>query len=218
MSRLIDLISKKFGRLTVVGRAASDSNGKTKWLCRCDCGVVISVYAGNIRRPNTQSCGCLRRETTAKSKTRHGNARKGLQTAEYRSWASLIGRCTNGRNHVFASYGGRGITVCDRWRDDFEVFLSDMGPKPGPEYSIDRIDNNRGYEPGNCRWATAKEQARNRRNRRVVEFQGVGRSILEWTRILGLSLSCLRHRFDRGWSTDQAFTIPYRGRRNEAEP
>ena len=154
----IDLTGQRFGRLLVV--AESVPRGRpSRWTCQCDCGVRKSVSIGELRSGGTVSCGCLKRDRL----TTHGKH----ATATYRAWVSMIQRCTNPRSQSWDLYGARGITVSDRWKT-FEAFLADMGECPRG-LSIDRIDNDRGYEPDNCRWVTPLEQARNRRTTRVNE-------------------------------------------------
>ena len=153
MSTLIDLNGETFGRLTVVTRAINDEHGNTQWRCRCTCGNRCTVRASSLTGGRTHSCGCDR-DTSA---TKHGMSR----TPEYRAWCSMRQRCENSGHPDYPAYGGRGITVDPRW-DDFLTFLADMGPRPHGT-SLDRIDNERGYGPGLCRWATPTEQARNRR-------------------------------------------------------
>src|SRR6266508_728705 len=160
MGNLVDLVGRKFGRLTVTGRAGNDGHGHAMWACLCECGTTITVARGALRTRETQSCGCLKRQRTRETHTTHGQS----NSPEWRAWRNMRQRCKNRRHPKYRDYGGRGITVCDRWAS-FENFLADMGPKPSPAHSIDRIDVNGNYEPGNCRWATPKEQRLNQRPR-----------------------------------------------------
>lgn len=196
-----------FGRWRVVGEPIGG-----KVLCRCECGVERTVTTWTLRGGRSESCGCARREASAASCRERSTTHGMYRTPTNNSWASMIKRCNDPNQKSYANYGGRGIAVCDRWRT-FERFLADMGERPSLKHSIDRIDRNGNYEPGNCRWATAKEQARNRRTSRVVEVAGVSATLAEWQERSGIGALTIRARLDRGWSAAEAVTVPAGGRR-----
>ena len=169
MSAFIDLTGKTFNRLTVNFCSGRNKQGKPMWNCTCECGdIKDKVLAGNLKNGNTKSCGCLSRETLTKTKTTHGHSLIGRISSEYNAWNGMKQRCLNSNNHAFSDYGERGITVYPEWINNFKSFLEHVGLKPSPEYSIDRIDNDGNYEPGNVKWSTKSEQMFNRRSWKVA--------------------------------------------------
>lgn len=196
MPKRLNLIDLRFERLLVVAQSAT-VNSKTHWLCRCECGVEVVVMGALLTTKQTRSCGCLKRDmdqsaTARMGQLRHGHAGHGpRRTREYFTWQSMVQRCTNPNSGNWADYGGRGITICDRWRDSFEMFLADMGPKPRGS-SIDRIDNNKGYEPGNCEWTTSKAQNRNKRS---VALNSVAVDLIRYMHRRGAKRSDLARAF-----------------------
>lgn len=183
--------------------------------CRCECGTIREVKLGSLRQGKpSQSCGCLQRE--AARENGHRNRTHGVSHCPtYVSWSMMKQRCYNPNEVEYASYGGRGITVCDRWLDSFESFLEDMGERPSLRHSIDRYPDNSGnYEPGNCRWATQRQQNRNRRSNVLLTFHGETMCISEWAERIGLPRKTLEKRLNHhGFTVEQALTIPLRGRR-----
>jgi hypothetical protein len=208
-SRFIDITGQVFGRWTVMSRALNNRRGNPQWHCRCECGTEAVVLSGNLREGKTLSCGCLARSITSTCRTTHGATRGGA-TAEYRAWRHVHSRCTNPRVRSWANYGARGITICERWRGDggFVRFLEDMGSRPSPDHSIERIDNEGPYSPDNCRWATRIEQGNNKRNNRRFTYEGRSLTIPEWSRETGINFKTLGTRLNLGWSFQRAITEP----------
>jgi hypothetical protein len=163
---------------------------------------VVEKRLNNVMNGTTRSCGCLRRKTAHTTFFKHG----GKGTTEYASWQLMKDRCYNRNNTTYEYYGGRGIEVCDRWRDSFVSFLSDMGKKPEKSFSLDREDGDDNYSPDNCRWASKTAQVRNRRNTKLVKYQGETKPLAEWCEILDLDYNNTNKRLWRGWDVDRAFT------------
>lgn len=199
----IDMSGQQFGRLTVVSYLGGKSS---LWDCTCVCGNRASVPGANLRNGDTKSCGCLKAEYRVSIAAVNGLS----STREYGVWRDMIRRCYSPSRHDYARYGGRGIVVCDRWRQSLLAFNTDMGPRPSAQHSIDRIDNDGNYCPENCRWATLKEQRANRRPvcGLCVDWRGESHNLSEWGRILGFRSRILYSRIRRGWSIEKTLTTP----------
>jgi hypothetical protein len=184
------------GRLTVKEFAgfqtAPDGKNKAIWRCGCDCGGTVNVWTSDVGK--IQSCGC---QTSITHGAKCQDATPIYRKA-YRAWENMIARCTNPDFNKYHRYGGRGIKVCDRWLNSFEAFYLDMGSPPSLQHSIDRMDNNQGYETANCRWATATEQANNTSTNRRVKLGGKTKTIAEWCRLFELKHKSVCHRLNRG--------------------
>jgi len=147
MPKFIDLTGKTFNQLTIIERAENTKQGKARWVCRCTCGKISTIDGANIRNGHTKSCGCFAKESLEKNRYRHGMA----HTSEYGIWCNILQRCNNPNDKAFKDYGGRGITICDEWKNDFMAFYNHVGKRPSPKHSIDRINNDGNYEPNNVR-------------------------------------------------------------------
>lgn len=199
-----DLEGREFGRLRVVARAP-DRYGCSFWSCSCSCGEILVVRGAKLLSGWTKSCGCLQREIAAETQFVHGRS----GTPEWKIWNGIRSRCSNRREPGFKNYGGRGIRICERWLS-FENFFADMGPRPSPKHSIERKENDGDYEPGNCVWATAKEQANNTRANRFIEFGGERLTLSQWSVRTGLTREAIAARLKRGWTISHALTEPAR--------
>lgn len=201
MPARVDLTGQRFGRLVVLEYDGLH-NKKAKWKCQCDCGSRPLVLALLLRTGKTTSCGCYRAEKMSITKRTHGQTR----TAEYQTYQRMIARCCNPKNERYYAYGGRGITICDRWKASFQNFYDDMGPRPDG-CSIERIDVNGNYEPSNCRWATLREQSRN--TRRTIHFTHEGKTmcLTDWANHFGVSVQTAYKRYARGLSFNKVFGV-----------
>lgn len=199
MSERLDVTGERYGKLVAIRRVGTVKKGSSLWEFQCDCGNLHQTGLGNVRHNGTTSCGC--------HKTRRHNLSR---SPEYNAWSNMIKRCTNPTVSCFRYYGGRGISVCKRWMDSFDDFLSDMGKRP-EGYSLDRIDSNGNYCPENCRWSTKVQQVNNRRNNLWMEHEGKRLTMAQWAREKGMSVGMIRHRvLILGMSHADALTSPNR--------
>lgn len=222
MAESLGMVGQRFDRLLIMSRAENRRDGTHQWLCRCDCGASIKVRRYDLIHKTVRSCGCLRRDRGIANSSHLAELRKRIdhskqmvhgrsKTPTYFVWKEMTQRCTNPNDEAYRHYGGRGITICARWKG-FENFLADMGERPNG-LTLDRFPNNNGnYEPGNCRWATAKQQANNTRNNRLITFDGRTRTLAEWSDLLGLSQRTLWQRLQH-WPIEKALTQPLRPQR-----
>ena len=207
MSRTVDMQGRRFGSATAL-RVAADQRGrgKLKWACLCDCGLEFVSCGGKLRSGEVISCPTCSRERVRLSRIVHGMR----DSAEHRIWTHIKSRCFNPRVPEFKNYGGRGITMCERWRESFSNFLSDMGSRPSDQHSIDRHPNNDGnYEPGNCRWATYKAQANNTRSNRKVTIDGETRNMTQWADAIGVRREVIHKRLKRGIVGENLLAKPH---------
>ena len=206
MPKAIDLTHQKFGRLTVLKQAPERKSGELTWLCLCECGELATVRGYYLRSGHTTSCGCAAKERWTLEVTKHN----GCGTPEYTVYRSMLQRCNDPNYKSYPRYGGRGISVCEAWQESFPQFLQDMGPRPTAKHTIERIDNDGDYEPGNCRWATRKEQAFNRSRTHRVTMHGITKSLKEWSETMGLPYKTVHQRVKRGMDYEKALTTPLR--------
>lgn len=199
----IDLTGKSFGKLIVEFRVEKrSSSGCIQYSCLCECGNRTITESNRLRKGRVLSCGCLQLESAIK----HGMWNKPV----YKTWVSLIQRCLNPNSTSYPKYGGRGIKVCDRWKESFQNFYDDMGDRPSINHSIDRKDVNGNYEFSNCRWATSKEQGRNRTNNNFLEYKGEIKCMTEWCEIYNIPISTFNNRLIKGMSVKDAIETPRR--------
>ena len=222
MRKAHDLTGQKFGRLTVIKRVESlvqpSGQRKTRWLCKCDCGNEKIIQSSQLKSGMTKSCGCLSREKSRERLFAHGLRRTRL----YALWCNIKSRCFNPNNAHYKDYGGRNITICNEWKDNFMSFHDwafDNGYNEKAkkyECTIDRIDNNKDYCPDNCRWITMKEQTRNKRNNIVLTYNGETHCLMDWAEIVGIGYNTLLSRINKyGWSIEKALTIPIKQKKNK---
>lgn len=208
-SRSASLLGKRFGMLVVTRemprvRHPSGSSHRS-WECRCDCGTVVSCLHNNLTAGRSTCCGC----TTKNPWIIHGDARR-KRTPEYSAWVAMRFRCRNPRAKQYPGYGGRGITVCERWLRSYEDFLADMGRRPSRRHSLGRKDNDGPYSPGNCRWEVPAQQTRNTRYNIMLTFKGETRCVSDWADVVGIPRQTIYYRIAHGWNVEQALTQPVR--------
>lgn len=206
-----DLAGRVFGRLTAVSRTTGKGAMRTLWRCMCQCGRQTNSSSDSLISGKSTSCGC--------SRIKHGHLAGDAKTPEYAAWSNMMRRCCDSRRKDFDNYGGRGIYVCNGWQNP-SVFLDDMGRRTSRRHSLDRINNDGSYTcgkcddcivkgaPANCRWATAKEQASNKRTNRTITVDGVTKTATDWSRYVGLSDSFVAGRLKRGWDQVRAVVVP----------
>lgn len=190
-----NLTGRKFSRWTVLGFAGIDAN-RSFWFCRCDCSEIRRIDGASLTRGNSKSCGCLMREVARINGTTHGQSVASFITPEYRAYRNAKSRCETPGNSRYAIYGGRGIKFLFK---NFEEFFEAVGKRPSPDHSIERIDTNGNYQKENIKWATSKEQSRNRRNNKLLNIGGVAKTIVEWSEETGTSAYLIYQRYKKGW-------------------
>ena len=213
MARKIDITGQRFGRWLVLCENGRTKGGEAIWLCRCDCGVEATVVGKSLRSGHSASCGCLKRDVAAS----HQLYRHRL----YDAWRMMLDRCTNPNSKAYPRYGGRGISICERWahrENGLANFIADMDPTYQDGLSLERQNNDLGYSPENCTWATRVAQSRNRRSNRLVTHAGHTRTLAEWAEKTGVPYATLQSRLDRGWSADRALTERVQSQRRTAHP
>jgi hypothetical protein len=197
-----------FGYLTVIQEKPCS--------VRCICGKEYRIKRAKLLSGNSRSCGCKKGERISQSKTTHGAAKRGAKSVEWKLWTDMLRRCSDPDKYPY--HAGKGIQVCERWRNDFTAFLADVGPRPSPELSIDRIDSNKNYEPGNVRWATDAEQSQNRSNVRWYTYNGITLCMAGWARLIGVGKKTIRGRIDRGWPIEIALSAAPNSQPRRARP
>lgn len=213
--RMVDITGKRFGSLTALKRAESKrmyGATKTRWLCRCDCGSEIIAITGALTSGQKKSCGCMTSKLIIKAHEKHGKCYSKI----YKVWGAIKFRCENPNCKEYKNYGGRGITVCPEWKENFQSFYDwamENGYKDGLE--IDRINNEGNYEPNNCEWTTRKEQQRNKRTNLIVEYNGEKKTLVEWSEEIGINYNTLFYRIkSKNWTVEEAFTTPIGARKD----
>jgi hypothetical protein len=212
MSTFNDITGQQFGRLTVIERRENNRHGKTMWRCQCACGASdFIVLANSLTAGRTLSCGCIQLEQLTKRNVGHNLSKHPL----YPIWLGMMQRCHNPRSKPYVYYGSRGITVCERWHS-VENFIADIAPRPSAKHTLDRINNDRGYSPDNCRWATRSEQRDNQRplshqrgqhrTNRIITAFNKSLHLAEWAKQTGIHRATISTRLRAGWPPEKALT------------
>lgn len=205
MGKLIDLTGKKFGRLTVVKFIGLDKRRNSIWECKCECGTTKNINGQHLRNGTVISCGCYISMITTERNTTHGLSHDRI----YRIYYAMKERCYNQNNHKYNIYGNRGITICDEWLNDFQSFYKwSIENGYNENLTIDRIDNNKGYEPSNCRWVSVKVQSRNKSSNKIYEINGVKKTFIEWCEFYNVPRHLPYNRIRKGWNIIEALTTP----------
>lgn len=212
-AKSLDITGERYGRLVAICSTGRKRGSNYIWQFKCDCGNEVELVSGDVRSGSSSSCGCFAREECGKrmrevavrvNPLRAIHSMTGSRT--FVSWDSMKQRCLNPSHNSYDYYGGRGIKVCTAWLDSFEAFLADMCERP-KGMTLDRIDPDGNYEPGNCRWATAKDQGNNKRSSRFLTHAGKTQTVAQWADEIGISRQSLRYRLESGWSTEEALTM-----------
>lgn len=205
MRKPIDITNKRYGRLIVLRQVGRKPTGRNEimWECRCDCGNLISIPKSYLSSGDTKSCGCYALENKKSMHLKHGLSGSYL----YNIWSGMKQRCNDKSSLAYPNYGGRGIKVCNRWMNDFSLFAKDMGDRPSPKHTLERINNNKGYYKSNCKWATVKEQSLNRRSNISIQYKSVTYTALEFSEKIGITLNSLYQRLQKGWSISEIASV-----------
>ena len=211
MTKALGLTKQKFGRLTVIKRIENDKHGKSRWLCKCDCGNEIQVVGIDLKSGHTQSCGCLQKEALLKRTIKHNMSKSRI----HRIWSRMKSRCYNEKVVEYKNYGGRGIIIYDEWKNNFMSFYNwSINNGYSDDLTIDRINNDGNYEPSNCRWISNEQQQKNKRNNHFLTYKETTMCMAEWEKIKGFKKGLIKSRLKLGWTIEQAIETPINSDKN----